>query len=58
MELSISLECPQCSTTLPLPLRDFSPGRRKTCERCQSPVQLTSASLLRLADDLRCYCES
>jgi len=57
MELLISLECPQCSTTLPLPLRDLAPGRRKTCDRCQTPVQLTPAGLIRLADDLRCYCQ-
>ena len=57
MELSISLECPHCSLTLPLPLRDLAPNHRKTCDRCQTPVQLTPAGLMRLAGDLRCYCE-
>lgn len=57
MELSIRLECPQCSTALPLPLRELSPGRRHTCDRCQEPVRLTAASLALFAQDLRCYCE-
>ena len=58
MELSIRLECPQCSTPLPLPIRELSPGRRQTCDRCQSPVRLTPASLDHLARDLRRYCEA
>lgn len=57
MELSIRLECPQCSTSLPLPLRELSPGRRQTCDRCQAPVRLTADSLTRFAQDLRGYCE-
>ena len=57
MELSIRLECPQCSTALPLPLRELSPGRRQTCDRCQSPVRLTPDSLTRFTQDLRCFCE-
>ena len=58
MELSIRLECPECHTTLPLPVRELSPGRRQTCERCQTQVRLTSANLDRFARDLRCYCEA
>lgn len=58
MELSIRLECPQCSTALPLPISELSPGRRQTCDRCQSPVRLTTDSLNRFVQDLRCYCES
>lgn len=57
MELSISLECPQCNTALPLPLRELSPGRRQQCDRCQAPVGLTPNSLERFLQDLRCYCE-
>ncbi len=57
MELSIRLECPQCNTTRPLPLRELSPGRQQQCDRCQSPVQLTADSLEHFAKDLRCYCE-
>jgi len=58
MELSIRLECPQCSTALPLPLRELSPGRRQTCNQCQMPVRMTADSLDRLAHDLICFCES
>ena len=57
MELSIHLECPQCNTALPLPLRDLSPGRRQQCDRCREPVRLTAVGLERFAADLRCYCE-
>ena len=57
MELSIRLECPQCNSTLPLPLRDLGPGRRQECDQCHAPVQLTADSLERFARDLRCYCE-
>jgi len=58
MELSISLECPQCNTALPLPIRNLSPGRRQHCDLCQAPVRLTPDSLERFAQDLRCYCEA
>ena len=58
MELSIRLECPQCNTALPLPLKELSPGRRQQCDFCQSPVRLTANGLERFAKDLRCYCEA
>ncbi len=57
MELSIRLECPQCSTPRPLPLSELSPGRRQVCDQCQAPVRLTADSLDRFAQDLRGYCE-
>lgn len=57
MELSIHLECPQCNTALPLPLRDLALGRRRECDRCQAPVRMTADTLELFAKDLRCYCE-
>lgn len=58
MELSIRLECPQCSTALPLPFDELTLGRRRLCDLCQTPVLLTADSLDRFTEDMHRFCQS
>jgi len=58
MSLQIRLECPSCNAALPLDLEQMAPGRRQVCNKCQTPVRMTPASLEQFTSDLHQYCSA